>query len=103
MVLVRSLDLDQQWKQIHGDLLALAHELGTWPFSRLSLSLSGAAQDAEVNSHATLHPVAETASRLLIRTGEAVTDAVSVHGSRFSRTCASPPGASLESFYTQRF
>ena len=31
MVLVRSLDLDQEWKLIHRDLLALAKELGAWP------------------------------------------------------------------------
>lgn len=31
MVLVRSLDLDQPWKLIHRDLLALAKELGRWP------------------------------------------------------------------------
>jgi hypothetical protein len=31
MVLVRNLDLDQPWKLIHRDLLALANELGTRP------------------------------------------------------------------------
>jgi len=31
MVLVRNLDLDQPWEQIHRDLLALTGELGSWP------------------------------------------------------------------------
>jgi hypothetical protein len=31
MVLIRNLDLNQPWKLIRRDLLALGQELGNWP------------------------------------------------------------------------